>query len=74
MMKSQMTLLTIILSAFLLAACSGKEKVEEVSMGEADIGPDSKELLKDLPEDLVGDKTNARYTSENLRGEDEDGK
>jgi len=66
---------TLILSAFLLAACGSSKEVRTgpLALDEDQLGPVSKKLLKNLPRDLVGDKQNAQYTSEVLQGKDEDG-
>ncbi len=66
----------LIFSVFLVAACSGDKPEREgpLAIEEAALGPKSKDLLKDLPDDLSGDRVKARYTSEILQGEDEDGK
>lgn len=65
-----------IVFAFLaLAACGGKDKedvAEPLSVEVDDLGPNTKDLVKDLPKGLIGDKENARYTTDNLRGEDEE--
>lgn len=37
------------------------------------VGPNTKRLIRELPEGLVGDHENARHTSETLRGDDSTG-
>lgn len=53
-----------------LAACGG-DKIEPLAVPESELGPDTGDLIKELPGGLVGDRENARYTGETLRGEDE---
>ena len=52
-------------SALGLTACgsSGDEIVFDTVLG-----PETKEQIKALPDTLAGDKENARYSGENLRG------
>ncbi|MEE8258330.1 MAG: hypothetical protein V3R20_01420 [Sphingomonadales bacterium] len=66
----------LVFSVFLVAACSGKKPEQDgpLAIEEVELGPKSKDLLQDLPDDLSGDRAKARYTSEILQGEDEDGK
>ena len=75
-MKRLILITGLIFSVFLVAACGGKKPEQDgpLALEEAALGPISKDLLKDLPDDLSGDKAKARYTSETLRGEDEDEK
>ena len=74
-MKRPLIISGLVLSAFLIAACSGSKSESEgpLAIPEADLGPETKEAVKELPSGLVGDKQNARYTSDNLKGKDEDG-
>ena len=74
-MKRVLFISGLILSVFLIAACGGNKKEREgpLAIADADLGPDTKDLIKELPEGLVGDKINARHTSQALRGEDDDG-
>ena len=63
-----------LLACLVLAACAGakKEDIEgPLALAEDELGPETKDLVKDLPKGLVGDAENARYTNDNLRGEDE---
>lgn len=55
-----------IFAALGLAACgsSGDEIVFDTVLG-----PETKEQIKTLPDTLAGDKDNARYSGENLRGQ-----
>lgn len=74
-MKRALFFTGLILSIFLIYGC-GSSKVERegpLAIPDADLGPETKDLIKELPGGLVGDKDNVRYTNENLRGEDEDG-
>ena len=74
-MKRPVITIGLILSVFLIAGCSGDKSTREgpLAIPEADLGPETKKTVKDLPGGLIGDKQNARYTNENLRGKDEDG-
>ena len=74
-MKRVLFIFGLILSVFLIAACSGNKEGRQgpLAIAEADLGPDTKDLIKELPQGLVGDKINARHTNQDLRGEDEDG-
>jgi len=74
-MKRALFLTGLILSVFLVAACSGRKEEREgpLAIQDADLGPDTKDLIKELPKGLVGDKENARYTATPLKGEDDGG-
>ena len=74
-MKRIFTLLVMSFSLLALVACGGakKEDIEgPLAVAEDELGPDTKDVVKDLPRGLVGDKENAKYTNDNLRGEDEE--
>ncbi len=74
-MKRALFYTGLISSVLLVAACGGTkvERTGPLAISDADLGPETKDLIKDLPGGLVGDKDNARYTNATLRGEDEDG-
>ena len=62
------------IGALIIGACSGNKKEREgpLAVREDQLGPVTKDLVKDLPDGLIGDTANARHTSQDLRGEDED--
>lgn len=64
----------LIIGALIIGACSGNKKEREgpLAVQEAQLGPETKELIKDLPDGLIGDTVNARHSNQPLRGEDED--
>ncbi len=64
----------LFISALLVGACSGRDKERDgpLALQEDQLGPITKELVKDLPGGLIGDTENARHSSQQLRGEDED--
>lgn len=64
----------LIIGALIIGACSGRKKERDgpLAVQEAQLGPVTKDLIKDLPEGLVGDTANARHSNQPLRGEDED--
>lgn len=74
-MKRALFFTGLILSVLLIAGCGGTKVSREgpLAISDADLGPKTKDLVKELPGGLVGDKDNASYTNETLRGEDEDG-
>ncbi len=63
----------LLLSAFSIAACSGDKSSSEgpLAVRAEQLGPVTEDLVKDLPKGLIGDTANARYSSQQLRGEDE---
>ncbi|MCH7806136.1 MAG: hypothetical protein IH995_03215 [Proteobacteria bacterium] len=74
-MKRALFFTGLVLSVLLIAGCGGTKVEREgpLAISDADLGPETKNLIKELPGGLVGDKDNARHTNETLRGEDEDG-
>ena len=73
-MKRFFILFGVLFGFLALAACSGNKAEREgpLAVSTEELGPDTEDLVKDLPKGLVGDQENARYTNDNLRGEDED--
>ncbi len=67
-------LIGLIIGTLIIGACSGSKKEREgpLAVQESQLGPVTKELVKGLPKGLIGDTANARHTSQQLRGEDED--
>lgn len=65
----------IVASASLaLAACGifGGGKDDDIVFDQR-TGPNTERLVKDLPDGLVGDQENARYTNDELRAEEPPG-
>lgn len=59
-----------------LNACGGKgksAKMGPLTVPDAALGLDTNDTLKNKPKGLPGDKENARYTNETLRGQDDGG-
>lgn len=59
-----------------LSACGGKGKSAKrgpLSVPDTALGLDTNDALKNKPKGLPGDKENARYTNETLRGQDDGG-
>lgn len=63
----------MVIAALIIGACSGSKKEREgpLAVQEAQLGPVTKDLIKDLPDGLVGDTANARHSNQQLRGEDD---
>jgi len=62
-MNKKITLITILSALLALSACEKAGLV--IKNGPA--GPNTGDLLDPLPDDLVGDKANARHTTEDLK-------
>lgn len=69
-MKRIFVILGLSAGALALTACGG-DKPAPLAVPESELGPDTRDIIKELPSGLVGDTENARYTGETLRGEDE---
>jgi len=73
-MKRAPIFIGLLLAALAIAGCSNDKALREgpLAISDDQLGPDTKELVKTLPGGLVADTANARYSSQPLRGEDED--
>lgn len=75
-MNRFLAVFAVLLLAFGAAACGGKNKELKggpLAVSDDQLGPNTGDALKDKPKGLPGDKENARYTNETLRGQDDGG-